>query len=194
MAIRTPPSKTERLTYEQYLAEGEIVRRYDIIDGERIYMPGPIWRHQRIQFRIQTALGRYEETSGIGFALGAPFDILIRRSPLRTRQPDVLFITQAQLDRGGGIPEKGPLETAPELVVEILSNSEHKRLIADKLADYITIGVQEAWLVRPEPRTVEVAQLTPNGPVTIAVYDETQTFPSLTFPDLTVAVAEFFKP
>ena len=29
---------TERLTYEQYMAEEEIRKRYDIIDGVRVFM------------------------------------------------------------------------------------------------------------------------------------------------------------
>jgi Uma2 family endonuclease len=110
MAIKSPPVSGE-LTYEQYLAEGEINRRYDIVDGERIYMPGPTWRHQRIQFNIQSSLHRFEESSGNGFALGAPYDVLIQRSPLRTRQPDALFISKTQLNRemkGGGIPDADP--------------------------------------------------------------------------------------
>ncbi|HZO90647.1 MAG TPA: Uma2 family endonuclease [Chthonomonadaceae bacterium] len=194
MAIVKPSSPPEVLTFEQYMAEGEINRRYDIIDGVRIFMPGPTWKHQRIADKITRSLLAYEEKSGVGMAFSAPFDILIRRVPkLQTRQPDVFFITHQTLTRGGGIPEKGVLQVAPELVVEILSDSETERRVGDKLTDYISIGVKEAWLVRPETRTVEVLRLTPNGPVSAATYDQTQTLQSLTFPDLTVAVADFFK-
>jgi Uma2 family endonuclease len=80
------------------------------------------------------------------------------------------------------------------LVVEILSDSDRQRVIGDKLADYIRLGVEEAWIVRPEDRTVELLRLTMNGSVSAGVYDETQTFASLTFPDLVVTVTEIFRP
>src|SRR5262249_26251775 len=165
MAVTKPQTASSVLTYEQYMAEGEIHQRYDIVDGVRFYMPGPNWRHQRIQVNATGILRDYERRTGSGFVIAAPFDILIRRVPtLQTRQPDVLFITRAQLESGGGVPELGPLEVAPELVVEILSDSETERSLAAKLADYVTIGVKEAWLVRPERRTVEVVRLAPDGP------------------------------
>jgi Uma2 family endonuclease len=194
MAITKPPSASALLTYAQYMAEETIHRRYDILDGARIYMPGPTWRHQRIQFHITRILHAYEEASQIGLVLPAPFDVLIQRDPLRTRQPDVLFVTHTQLARGGGIPAKGPIEVAPELVVEILSDSETERLVEEKIADYIAIGVREVWLVRPEPRTVEVLPLTSNGPVSVATYTETQPLPSVTFSDLKIVVADCFQP
>ena len=52
MAIAAPPASPspparDLLTYEQYLVEPEIVARYDIIDGVRIFMANPTRRHQR---------------------------------------------------------------------------------------------------------------------------------------------------
>jgi Uma2 family endonuclease len=193
MAVTTTRSRPKLLTYEQYLAEPVLHRRYDIVDGERRFMPGPSWRHQRIQRNATRILERYEEETGSGYVIGAPFDILIRRSPrLRTRQPDVLFITRSRLAQGGGIPASGPLEVAPELVVEIISDSETENLLQAKLADYVAIGVNEAWVVRPDTRIVEVVRLAPEGPRTVATYDETEALQSITFADLTVPVADFF--
>jgi Uma2 family endonuclease len=192
MAIATPPPATERLTYEQYLAEGEIKQRYNIIDGVRILMPAPKWRHQRVGDNVTELLRRFERSSSVGLALSAPFDVLISRNPLHTRQPDVLFITQARLDASGGIPEDGPLEVAPEIVVEIISDSETQRIFEDKLADYISIGVYECWKIMPPTRTVEVLRLTQGGAVSVAVYNETQTLYSIAVPSLTLPVAEIF--
>lgn len=54
--------------------------------------------------------------------------------------------------------------------------------------------MKEAWIIRPAARTVEVLRLMPDGPESVAIYDETQTLRSITFPALTVAVSEFFRP
>jgi Uma2 family endonuclease len=194
MAASTPHTAPAVLTYEQYLAEGEVHQRYDIVDGVRIYMPAPTWRHQRVQVNVTGILREYEQRHASGYVIPAPFDVLIRSAPtLQTRQPDVLFITRQRLEQAGGIPEAGPLEVAPELVVEIVSGSETGHSIADKLADYTSIGVKECWLVRPEARIVDVVRLSPDGPVTGATFDETDTLQSITFPDLVVSVAEFFR-
>lgn len=193
MAIKYPPAP-DLLTYEQYMAEEEICLRYDIIEGVRMDMAAPTWAHQEVLLNIAEILRGYQRASGKGRVAVAPLDVLIRRLPrLQVRQPDVLFITHAQLAKGGGIPARGPLEVAPELVVEILSDSERQSMIAGKLADYLAIGVQEAWLVRPEAQTVEVVRLTSSGPVSVAVYEAAQRVQSLAFPDLSASVADCFQ-
>lgn len=61
-----------RLTFEEYLAEGEIHRRYDIIDGVGVFMPNPTRRHQRILGSLYRCLWNYEVTSGRGQVILAP--------------------------------------------------------------------------------------------------------------------------
>ena len=193
MAITTPPPASKLLTYEEYIAEGVIEGRYDIVDGRRIFMAAPTWEHQDIVGNIYIGLRTYQAETGKGKALIAPFDVLIRRTPrLQTRQPDIFFISSEQLAKVGGVPKISFLEVAPELVVEIISDSETEQRVQAKITDYIEIGVRELWRVRPETHTVEVLRLTPDGPKVVAVYDETQTLQSLTFSDLTLSVAALF--
>lgn len=45
------------------------------------------------------------------------------------------------------------------LVIEVLSPSETRKEIREKLRDYESNGVDEVWLVSPEARTVEVLRL-----------------------------------
>ncbi len=181
------------LTYEAYMAEPEVQGRYDIVNGVRIIMPGATWDHQTVSMNIVELLRQYARASGVGKVNTAPFDVLIRRTPkLQTRQPDVLFVSFARLARVGGRPAKGPLEAAPELVVEIISDSETQRILGDKLADYIAIGVDECWVVRPDARTVEVLALMPGGTRSVATYGEGQAVESVVFPGLVVPVAEVF--
>ena len=183
------------LTYEAYMAEPEVQGRYDIINGVRVFMPGATWDHQMIAINLVEALRRYGRDNGIGKVNTAPFDVLIRRLPkLQTRQPDVLFISFARLDQVGGRPVKGPLEAAPELVVEIISDSETQRILEDKIADYMHIGVDECWVVRPEAQTVEVLALSPRGARSLATYTDEETVVSLVFPGLSVPLADVFAP
>lgn len=190
MAIARAQPTSGLLTYEGYMSEPVVMERNDIIDGARVYMAGPTWDHQRIQFRAQRAFSEFETSSQIGFALGAPFDVLLSRHPLRTRQPDVLFITKEQMERGGGIPKSGPIEVGPELVVEIISDSERAGMLRDRLLDFCAVGVKEAWVVRPKNRTIEVLELSPEGYRSIAIYSEGDRVRSITFPNLSVSVDE----
>ena len=136
---------------------------------------------------------QYARVTGIGKANVAPFDVLIRRFPkLQTRQPDVLFVSFARLAQAGGRPAKGPLSVAPELVVEIISDSETQRILEEKLADYCEIGVEECWVVRPETRTVKVLALSASEVRSVVVYTEPQAVASVVFAGLSVAVADIF--
>ena len=191
-ALQSPPPAAKLLTYEAYMAEEEIIARYDIINGERIYMAGAKWWHQRISKRFTVIFDEYEQAMGVGKSLAAPFDIMIQRRPLQTRQPDLFFISNATLQNAGDYKESGCLEVAPELVVEIVSDSETEKRFSAKLTDYCAIGVQECWKVLRDTQTVEVSRLTPEGPRSVQVYGAGEKIQSITFPDLLVDVNAIF--
>ena len=194
MAVAATTDASRMLTYDQYLAEGEVMARYDIVDGARIFMPGPTLPHQDIQGNIYESLRNFQRRTGSGRTYQAPADVLIRRQPLRTRQPDVLFVSNERLAQRGGVPREGPLEVAPELVVEILSPSDTPRVLEDKITDYMAIGVQECWVVNTDVGTVEVLRLTAAGAQTVATCRADDTLTSITFPDLTLSVTDIFAP
>ena len=188
--VSTAAART--LTYEQYMTEGEVCARYDIVDGVRIFMPGATWRHQRVADNVLQALRSYERASGAGLAVSAPFDVMVQRTPLRTRQPDVLFISRARLAQAGGVPEEGVLEVAPELVVEVVSSRETARIVQDKINDYAAVGVSEVWLLRSAAQTVEQLRLTPAGAQPVGSYSAGAEITSLAFPGLVVPVSGMF--
>lgn len=198
MAATVPATTTPLITYEQYLdafiTEDVEMRRYDIIDGVKEYVNSPTWNHQELIGSIYESLRPYAKTGNRGYVMMAPLDVLIRKNPLRTRQPDLFYITRENLERSGGIPQKGPVTAAPEVVIEILSTSEYARRFNAKLNDYISIGVRECWVVRPEPQTVEVLRLTSSGAESAAVYDRTEAVHSEALPDLAVPVSDIFNP
>ena len=80
----------------------------------------------------------------------------------------------------------------PELVVEVISSSETQRILGDKIADYLSIGVDECWVVRPGDGTVEVLALTPGGAQSMAVYGQGAEVRSAVFTGLAVSVADVF--
>ena len=198
MAVANIETKTktqdaaEGMTWEYYM-ETPMPGRFEIIEGIFHQMPAPTMPHQIYSKRLLFAFTTYELATGRGSAIAAPCDVFIRQRPrLNTRQPDVFFISNEQLALGGGIPERGPLMVGPELVVEIISDSETAQSVNDKISDYIQIGVRELWKVFPASRTVEVICLTQDGAESVATYNETQSAASITFDGLTVSVAAIF--
>ncbi|MBC7526136.1 MAG: Uma2 family endonuclease [Chthonomonadaceae bacterium] len=185
-------SPPKLLTYKAYLEEGEINRRYDIIDGERKEMANPTEDHQDITFRLATLLHAYGKRTGLGKMTISPQDVLIRRNPLRTRQPDVLFISTERRARNRPSNDPAPMSPAPELVIEVVSTSETEQILNAKIADYCLVEVEEVWIVRPALQTVEVQRLTSGGAVSVATYGSGETVKSLAFPELAVFVNAIF--
>jgi Uma2 family endonuclease len=192
MAITQERVKTPLLTYEAYMAEEEINRRYDIIDGVREFMASPTPRHQDIQGNIYERLRVYQRQTRKGRVVQAACDVLITQSPLRTRQPDILFMSNLRLSLNPPPDDPAPRDPAPELVVEILSPSDTRSVLSGKITDYCAVDVKECWVVSPKDQTVEVLELTPSGSRPVAVYGAGQNVVSLTFPDLSVPVDAIF--
>ena len=99
-------------------------------------------------------LHQFVSEQQLGEVLFAPLDVLVQREPLRTRQPDLLFVSNERAGILGQIVEGGP-----DLVAEILSPSNSRADVEAKLADHALLGVLECWLVSPEARSVEVLGL-----------------------------------
>ncbi len=189
----TMEAPAKGLTYEAYMAEPEVQGRYDIVAGVRVFQPELSWKRQRIVGNFISGLFEYERSTG-GHMVPSAFDVLIRRMPLQIRQPDLLLISDARLMAGGGPPKIGPLEIGLELMIEIVMDSAAEHVLQDKIVDYISIGVDECWVVRPEAVTVEVLRLTPDGARTVATYGDGQVVASVVFPGLTVPIADIFAP
>ena len=148
------------LTYDDYLALPETMQRYEVIDGKLIMEPAPLFGHQWHSRKIFQPMANYVDDNLLGLVVYAPVDIMISRAPLRTRQPDVLYISFERIAQLGldNMEELPFLDIAPDLVVEIVSPSESQQNVSDKLADYQRMDVDECWLVRSREGTIEVVQ------------------------------------
>lgn len=193
MAVAAPKVVFDLLTLEDYQAEGVVAARYDIVDGERFFMASPNLTHQRVCGNIYLLLRQFQRDTRQGQAVIAPLDILISRMPLRTRQPDLFFLSQRRAETAGDALNTLPMPIAPELVVEVLSGSDTLATRQGKINDFCQIGVAECWLVNLERATVEVLRLSADGPERVALYGAGETLQSVAFPDLTVALDDFFR-
>jgi Uma2 family endonuclease len=158
MAITTAQPTTGRLVvdWEGYLNLPDDLTHYEIIDGEVIPLASPRLKHQVILKRLLQQIDRFVQPKRLGELLTAPFDFVIRRAPVRTRQPDLFFLSRDRLHDWAQLQEQPRLEFAPDLVIEILSPSETYTYWSEKLQDYFVLGVPEVWLVDVDKRAIEV--------------------------------------
>ena len=183
-----------RLSFDDYLAMPEMQRRYDILDGEMIMSPAPTGEHNWVVLSLALILRVFAQKHRPGVVVVAPWDVLIQRDPLRTRQPDVLFVST---ERSGfrmreDLRDISCLEVPPELVVEVVSRSNTRSRIEAKLQDYCVIGVSECWLAYAKQRSVEVLGLSRDGTYGRSRFGPGETLRSRVFPELQVAVDEVF--
>lgn len=142
------------LTYDDLCQMPDDLNRYEIIGGELIVSPSPNRAHQRISYRLTQLIGDFVDARQLGEVYAAPVDV--RLSPHNVVVPDLLFIRQ---DRLGIYGPTGPVEGAPDLVVEIISPSSRVMDRTRKAALYADSGVPEYWVVDPEQREMQVLVL-----------------------------------
>ena len=117
----------------------------------------------------------------------------ITYQPLRSRQPDLLFISGARLEENAPSEQYSLLAPAPELVVEIVSPADTRKVLAEKIADYQFVNVQELWIVRSEEQMVEILDLCQADAAVIGLYQSGQTAQSQIFLGLTVEIDALFQ-
>lgn len=184
----------KRISYEEYLRMPETNLRYEIVDGEMIMSPAPTSEHQWFIKNLIVKLDPFVNRKKLGVILPSPVDVLIRKSPLKTRQPDLLFLSAERTGITGRaqLRDMPIIEVPPDIVVEVLSPSDRRGVLRNKLQDYIKIGVRECWLISPEAETAEVLKLSPEGAKRIHLFGAGDTLRSDALPGFKMKVDDIF--
>jgi Uma2 family endonuclease len=137
-------------TYEDLLLIPEDGLRHEIIDGEHYVNASPILRHQQVSYRLVLAIGIYLEQHPLGELLFAPLDIVFSQHDVV--EPDLMFISNERRE----IMTVKNIQGAPDLLVEILSQSNRRYDELTKHSLYERTGVGEYWIVDPARNIVRV--------------------------------------
>lgn len=140
------------ITGEELLEMGDI-GPCELIEGRIVPMSPAGAKHGRIELKLARLLEDFVETKNLGWVMTGEVGIFTRRHPDNVRGADVLFISKERLDK---VPERGFLEVAPELVVEVRSPDDTRKEIEQKIGEYLAIGVKWVWLIGPQSRTCTV--------------------------------------
>jgi len=114
------------------------------------------YREEVLASLIFRAISRYLDTYDLGMVVGS--QAMVRFAPSLVRLPDVTFTRWDSADNPTDIenPDGPYLEVVPDLVVEVLSESNTPREMEIKLGEYAAAGVKLVWYVDPGAKTVTV--------------------------------------
>ncbi|HUI81265.1 MAG TPA: Uma2 family endonuclease [Bryobacteraceae bacterium] len=145
--------KTTGITYEEWLEMPVVEGREEVVNGEIRKMPPNKMPHPKIVNNLTVAFLRQLDLKAAQFFSSA-FGLVISKEPLTCRAPDI-----AVFNRSTMVEQDGYVHSAPQLAIEVLSPSDKRKEIAERLRDYESIGTPEVWLVSPEASHVEVLLL-----------------------------------
>lgn len=149
------PSTTSQVRWTTSDLEGfpDNGNRYEIIDGELFVTRAPHFDHQDVAGAIYAELRTWSKVSKLGKAVMTPGIIFSESDSVI---PDVVWVSNERLEQL--LDEAGHLTGAPELVVEVLSQStkDKKRDRETKLKLYSSEGVTEYWICDRQKQTLEI--------------------------------------
>lgn len=158
-------------------------RLCELIDGTLVEKPVGYWEGV-IAARIIVLLAAYVDPRGLGVVSGA--DSTLKMKSGRIRLPDVSFVSNARLPQ-----TREPVPTlAPDLAIEVLSESNTAAEMRMKLTEYFQTGTRLAWLVDPHTRSVAV-YTSPDEPVS-TVPETGNLDGGVVLPGLQIHVADMF--
>ena len=145
---------TGNVTYEEWLRMPEVSdAKEEVVNGVIRIVPPPMWVHCRIVRQLRRQIESQVDEQAV-MVITEQFSLIVRGRPLTARVPDLAVFEASTI-----VEKDGRIHSAPQLVVEVLSPANTRREREEKLADYESLGVPEAWVFSPEARTVEVLWL-----------------------------------
>lgn len=145
-----PTVSTVKMTAHQFIQMGEDPEgiRLELVNGEIAVSASPIPRHSFTLMQLATILNNHILEHDLG-ELHSDVDTIL--DEYNVRRPDLLYFSKERLELIG---EKAMLG-APDLAVEVISESSTKIDRVDKFEQYAAAGVAHYWIVDPVARTLE---------------------------------------
>lgn len=175
-----------KVTYRDILTLGESNRRIELFDGEVIMTAVPSILHQTVAKEVSAMIDQYVKKRNLGLVLPNPVDVVL--SEHVQFQPDVTYLSR----RRSSINDGQRYDGAPDLVVEILSESTEERDRTFKFREYARGGALEYWLVSPEKKEMEVYTNSDKGFQLLKVFSNRETMSTPLFPDAEFRLHDVF--
>jgi len=137
--------RVEKLPYYTYADYVHWEDQWELIHGQRVEQPTPIYGHQRIATRLTVAFSIALKDSPT-YTVCQPLDYIVKKDTVL--QPDMFVIA--------GEPKGKYLDYAPTLVAEILSPSTAAWDKKEKFSIYESQGVLYYLIFSPVIKEVEI--------------------------------------
>jgi Uma2 family endonuclease len=154
-----------------YATEEDVIR-LDLHEGRRCELQDGIlvekamgWYESMLALLIGMEIGIYLKSHDVGKLLGP--DGSLKILPRTVKIPDVSFISWDRWPKTK-LPRRPIPALVPDLVVEVLSDTNTKAEMAAKLVTYFEAGVRLVWYIDPETQTAK-AYTSPSDVTEIAV-------------------------
>ncbi len=178
-----------KLTYADYEAFPDDGNRYEIIDGEVYVTAAPSGPHQRAVTRIARFLDAHAEERNLGEAYASPFAVVL--GPSDVFEPDVVYISR---ERSAMMDARGVMRGAPDLCVEVASESTRRHDRTVKFQRYAYFRVPEYWIVDTDVQTVAVFVLEGDTYTLLGTAHGDERIASRVLPDLDLRPSMLFTP
>jgi Uma2 family endonuclease len=142
-----------RMSEEEFVAWYTFEGQAEWVDGEVVFM-SPVSRpHDRTQWWVRNLLQFFVEDRKLGEVLGPEFTTRLTYGGRKVsrREPDILFVATAHIERLKAKLLEGP----PDLAVEIVSPESVTRDHREKYLEYESAGVGEYWIIDPASEIIE---------------------------------------
>jgi Uma2 family endonuclease len=146
VAVRSGLTKTD-------FAEIDAPGRYDLVDGELWSMPPAKIPHGQYVAQVIADLVNYVRGHPIGKVYAGELGFVLDRSERTILCPDASFVRHERIPSPEAVDF---FPGAPDLAVEVISESERPREIQAKVARYLLAGTAVVWCVYPKQRQVVV--------------------------------------
>jgi Uma2 family endonuclease len=128
---------------------------HEVVDGDLVMSPKNNFQHENICAELLVALRTFAKAQHLGVVLGSSAGFWMQNR--NCRAPDISFIPKTRLQSLGFTPfTRKFFPGAPDLAVEVLSPSNTRAEIDERLKDFFTSGTQIGWIIDPDSERVEV--------------------------------------
>lgn len=151
-----PPTKkwTAEELDDETIFPLDLFVKIELFNYKLFIMALPTPNHQEILGNVSTYINMFVMQNKLGKLFVAPIAVHIDEG--YSLQPDIVLVLNHNVEK---ITEKGIYE-APDLVIEVISPANYKKLREEKKQKYADFGVREYWEIYPKKRKINVEILT----------------------------------
>lgn len=186
--MSTASVPTPLLTAEQFAERPDPGYPEELVRGRIVPVPQPKPRDGQICGKAVHILSVHVEDRDLGQVLCNDAGVITERGPDTVRGADICFYSYARVPKGP-LPDRY-LDTAPELVVEVLSPGDRWPNVLRKVAEYLDAGVTVVVVLDDQRRQAQLYQA--DGTTRLLGAQEELTIPDV-LGDFRVPVRRFFE-